>query len=107
MPAVRLELRGEAEIIVPTDEFKLSAQFDEAEKLLLQTREVQRRVWGPDNPRAADTTYYLAIVALRRGNRDSAFSILREALQHGLAPASALGMDSDPDLKPLHGDPRF
>src|SRR6516164_4119446 len=34
MPAVRLELRGEAEIIVPADEFEPSAELDEAEELL-------------------------------------------------------------------------
>src|SRR6516164_5373941 len=34
MPALRLDLGGEAEIVVPTDEFKSSAQFDEAQKLL-------------------------------------------------------------------------
>src|SRR5260370_20933187 len=34
MPAIRLELCGEAEIIVPADEFKSSAELDEAEELL-------------------------------------------------------------------------
>src|SRR6266851_3952643 len=34
MPAIRLELCGETEIVVPADKFKSSAEFDEAEELL-------------------------------------------------------------------------
>ena len=58
-------------------------------------------------PRAADTTYNLACLAVRRGRRDEAFSLLREAMQHGLSPAQALGIETDPDLKALHEDARF
>ena len=82
-------------------------KYDEAEKLLLQTRDVQRRLLGPDSPRTADTTYNLACLAVRRGRHDEAFSFLREAMQHGLSPAQALGIETDPDLKPLHEDARF
>jgi hypothetical protein len=32
---------------------------------------------------------------------------LREAIDHGLSPVDALGMERDADLKSLHGDPRF
>jgi hypothetical protein len=28
-------------------------------------------------------------------------------MQHGLSPAQALGIETDPDLKSLHGDARF
>jgi hypothetical protein len=62
--------------------------------------------WGPRAP-AADTTYNLACLAVRRGRRDEAFSLLREAMQHGLSPAQALGIEADPDLKALHEDTRF
>jgi len=82
-------------------------KYDEAEKLLLQTRDIQSRLLGPDSPRTADTTYNLACLAVRRGRRDEAFSFLREAIQHGLSPAQAVGMETDPDLKSLHGDTRF
>ena len=34
VPALRPDFRGEAEIVVPADEFELSAQLNEAEKLL-------------------------------------------------------------------------
>jgi hypothetical protein len=32
---------------------------------------------------------------------------LRQALDHGLFPTGALGMEKDLGLKSLHGDPRF
>jgi eukaryotic-like serine/threonine-protein kinase len=38
-------------------------KYNEAEKLLLQTRDIQRRVLGLDSPRTADTTYNLACLA--------------------------------------------
>ena len=52
-------------------------KYDVAEKLLLQTRDIQSRLLGPDSPRTADTTYNLACLAVRRGRRDEAFSFLR------------------------------
>jgi serine/threonine protein kinase len=82
-------------------------KYEEAEKLLYQTRDIQRRVLGPESPRTATTNYNLACLAVRRGRRDDAFSFLREAVAHGLSPAEGLGMESDPDLKSLHDDPRF
>jgi tetratricopeptide repeat protein len=82
-------------------------KYDEAEKLLLQTRDIQRRVLGPESPRTADTTYNLACLAARRGQSDEAFSYLHEAMTHGLSPAQALGIATDPDLKSSHPDPRF
>jgi hypothetical protein len=74
--------------------------------VLLQTRDIQRRLLGP-RARAADTTYNLACLVVRRGRRVEAFSLLREAMQHGLSPAQALGIETDPDLKALHEDARF
>ena len=79
----------------------------EAEKLLRETRDRMRRVYGPESPYTASSTYNLACVAARRHYRDEALSLLREAADHGLAPSEALGMEKDPDLKSLHGDPRF
>ena len=82
-------------------------KYDEAEKLLLQTRDIQRRVLGPESPRTADTTYNLACLAARRGRPEEAFSYLQEAMTHGLSPAQALGIATDPDLKSIRGDSRF
>jgi serine/threonine protein kinase len=82
-------------------------QYAEAEKLLRPTRDIQRRVLGPDHPSTADSTYLLACIAARKGQLDESLSYLREAVDHGLSPGMALGMEKDPDLKSLHGDPRF
>jgi hypothetical protein len=32
---------------------------------------------------------------------------LRQAVDHGLPSIDALAMENEPDLKSLHGDPRF
>ena len=83
-------------------------RYAEAEKSWQQLREVQRRVFGPDDVQAAVSTYNLACVAAHEGKRDEAFSLLREAIDHGVLPPSVdLGIENDSDLQSLHGDPRF
>ena len=82
-------------------------QYVEAEKLLRQTRDIQRRVLGPDDPATAQSTYNLACVEALSSNRDEALSLLREAIDHGLSSEDDLDLENDPDLKSLHGDPRF
>jgi len=42
-----------------------------------------------------------------KGKRDEALSLLRQAVDHGLASNIALYMEKDPDLSALHSDPRF
>jgi len=81
--------------------------YEEGQKLLFQTRDIQRRLFGPDTPQVATTTYNLAVLESRRGRQDEAFRFLRDAIEHGLPPADDLNIETDPDLKPLHGDPRF
>jgi non-specific serine/threonine protein kinase/serine/threonine-protein kinase len=88
---------------VLTDE----GRYAEAEKLFRKTLDIRRRVLGPESPDAASSTYNLSCIAARQGRRDEALSLLREAVDHGLRPGADLGMDTDPDLKSLHGDPRF
>ena len=82
-------------------------RYDEAEKLFCETLDIQRRVLAPESPDAAISTYNLGSVAAHRGRRDEARSLLREAVDHGLPAYADLGMDKDPDLKSLHGEPRF
>jgi hypothetical protein len=47
--------------------------------------------------------YNLACYAARQGRGDEALSLLRDAVEHG----DGLDIPTDPDLKSLHGDPRF
>ena len=82
-------------------------RYAEAEKLERETLEIRRRVLGPESPATAGSIYNLACIAALRGRRDEALSLLREAVDHGLRPSEELDMDKDPELKSLHGDPRF
>ncbi len=82
-------------------------RYAEAGKLYRDVHQVQRRVLGAEHPDTALSTYNLGVVALHEGRREEALSLLRESVDHGLGPANALAMESDSDLKPLHGDPRF
>ncbi|HVN04508.1 MAG TPA: serine/threonine-protein kinase [Bryobacteraceae bacterium] len=79
----------------------------EAEKLLRETLDIQRRVLGPDHPRTALSTYNLGVFSVHQGNRGEALSLLQDAVDHGLPPNVDLGIEKDPDLQSLHGDPRF
>ena len=89
------------------DNLTKMGQYAEAETLLRQTLEIQRRVLGPEHPYTAVTTYNLASLAAHRGQREDALSLLRAAVDHGLPVGVRRGMDKDPDLASLHGDPRF
>jgi serine/threonine protein kinase len=82
-------------------------RYGEAEKLERQTLETQRRVLGREHPDTAGTSYDLAVALAHNGQSDEAISLLREAIDHGLDPATDHAMATDPDLKPLHRDPRF
>jgi len=78
----------------------------ESEQLGRHVLEIERRVLGPGQPETAVTLYNLAVLDAKNGNNDEAFSFLDQAVNH--LPAYALsGIDEDPDLKPLHADPRF
>jgi eukaryotic-like serine/threonine-protein kinase len=81
--------------------------YDAAERILKQSREGEIRVLGLDDPKTALSTYNLACLELKRGRRDQALQLLREAIDHGLFHWVVAEMPTDPDLAPLHGDPRF
>lgn len=85
----------------------IEGHYDDADKLEHQTIDIQRRVLGPDHPDTAMSTYNLGGIALHKGKPDQALALLREAVDHGLAPNIALNMEKDPDLEALHKDPRF
>jgi len=78
-------------------------RYAEAEKLERKTLEIERRVLGPDHPNTITATYNLACYATRLGKRDEALSLLGEAIVRG----GGRQMQTDPELKSLHGDPRF
>jgi len=82
-------------------------QFPEAEKLLRNVRETQQRILGSDNADVAGTTYNLACIEAHMGHSSDALALLREAVDHGLLPMTDLGIQTDSDLKSLHGDQRF
>jgi Tfp pilus assembly protein PilF len=82
-------------------------RYDEAEKLFRQTLEIRRRVLGPEHPDTAASSFNLACMAARKGQRDEALSLLREAMEHGLKMHGLARLEDDRDLKSLHGDPRF
>jgi len=81
--------------------------LSDAEKLQRNTIEIQRRVLGPEHPDTGDAMYTLAVIEEHEGKRDEALKTLRDAIEHGLPPEEGLDMETDPDLKSLHGDPRF
>jgi eukaryotic-like serine/threonine-protein kinase len=82
-------------------------RYADAEKLMRETLNIQRRILGPEHPDTAASVYSLGSIALRKGNQEEAFARLLEAVDHGLQPSLDLGIEKDPDLKSLHGDPRF
>ena len=82
-------------------------RYAEAEKLYQEALGVERRVLAADHPNTAITAYNLGVVEAHRGRRNEAFSLVRDAVDHGLPPSFDLDIASDPDLKPLRGDPRF
>jgi non-specific serine/threonine protein kinase/serine/threonine-protein kinase len=82
-------------------------RYAEAEKLQRETLDIQRRVLGVSHPYTAISIYNLGCMSAHTGNRDRALALLREAVDHGLRPDTALGIEKDPDLKSLHADPRF
>jgi len=82
-------------------------RFAEAEQLERENYEIRRRVLGPEHPDTAISKYNLACMAARQGKRDEALRLLRDAADHGLPAGNMRGMEKDPDLKSLHGDPRF
>ena len=79
----------------------------EAEKMERELLDIQRRVLGPEHPGTALSVYNLGCLAARQGRRNEALSLLREAVDHGASVHTDLGIDKDPDLQSLHGDPHF
>ena len=80
---------------------------DEAKKLLLQALDIERRVFGPNQPETAATKYDLATLLVLEGRTMEALSLLRDAVDHGLPPLMDSRIEKDALFDSLHGDPRF
>ena len=80
-------------------------RYAEAESLLRETLEVQRRALGESHPYTLSSRYNLACIAALRGERALALSLLRQAVADGYRDAG--WMERDADLQSLRGDPEF
>ena len=78
-------------------------RYGDAEKLF---REATERAGKTNQPGVlANAWYNFACGAAVTGHREEAIDYLRQAIDQGLGGADAAA--ADPDLKSLHGDPRF
>jgi eukaryotic-like serine/threonine-protein kinase len=82
-------------------------KYAQAETIGREALEIGRRVLGERDPNLAGVLYNLGALAAIRGKNDKAISLLSQSIAAGLPPNDALSMPQDPDLKPLHRDPRF
>ena len=69
--------------------------------------DLERSVLGTENPSTAQVTYNLAAFQALLSRREEALANLQQSVEHGLAPSEDLKIESDKDLRSLHGDPRF
>jgi serine/threonine protein kinase/tetratricopeptide (TPR) repeat protein len=82
-------------------------KYAESEKLGREALELGRRVLGEKDTTVAILLYNLGALAGCRGRNDEALALLDLSLAAGLPLNDVLNMAEDPDLKPLHRDPRF
>jgi len=81
--------------------------YEEAEQLGMGILQTRLRVDGPNHPSTATSAYNLACMFALQGNSGKALSFLRQSVDYGLPPQTALNLDQDSDLKSLHGAPGF
>jgi eukaryotic-like serine/threonine-protein kinase len=86
---------------------ELEGRLAESEKLLRETMDVEPGAVNPEDSTPSLVRYALGRVLAREGRREEALASLRDAMNHGLDPGTAAGMEKDTALKSLHGDPRF
>ncbi|MFT3912965.1 MAG: serine/threonine-protein kinase [Anaeromyxobacteraceae bacterium] len=87
--------------------FIFEGRTAEADAELGALRDTYARKLGPAAPEVGTALYDLAWSATRRGDRDRALALLREALGHHLLPETALRMGRDNAFRPLFRDPGF
>lgn len=79
----------------------------DAERTFQELLDIETRSLGPDQVETAVTRYDLASVLLRAGRKWQAIALLRQSVEHGLAPRIARGLRTDPLFVSLHHDPKF
>ncbi|MBZ5687441.1 MAG: serine/threonine-protein kinase [Acidobacteriia bacterium] len=80
----------------------------ESAALFRETADIQRRVLGPTHSDTLDTLYNLACALATDHKPGEALAVLRQAVENGFPPPNEhLKIESDEELKSLHGDPRF
>jgi eukaryotic-like serine/threonine-protein kinase len=86
---------------------KNEKRYTESEKTYRETLEARRRQFGDDHPDTSLVAYSLAAVQALEGKRDEAFANLAFAFSHQPLPHLRENLETDDDLRSLHGDPRF
>ena len=79
----------------------------ESEAIFVEYLGTVKRLRGPDDPVVARQTYTIADLEALQGHRSKALALLRESIEHGLAPSLIARMEKDDNLKSLRNDPRF
>jgi tetratricopeptide (TPR) repeat protein len=82
-------------------------RYAESKKLFDDVLDIEQRVLAPDQPERAGTEYDFATLLARTGHGAQALSLLSHAVDHGLPPQTASGIENDSYFNSLHGDPRF
>ena len=82
-------------------------RYAEAEKWTRQALEERNSILGPDAPDTAESVYNLACIEANTGKPQAALGHLKQAVEHGLPADNLLQIETEPELKSLHGDSRF
>jgi len=85
--------------------YSVGGRHAEADSMLRQALEKQRRIEGERHPDTVDTLYNLACNAALGGERRATLDSLRQAVEGGWAYADQMAKDSD--LEMLKGEPAF
>lgn len=87
--------------------FMHMGRYAEAETLQSETFDLRRRLYGTDHPDTAVSAYDLACIEAHMGQSGRALALLRQAVDHGLDRPTSLGLETDADLRALHGEAGF